>query len=146
MQSKQIWRVFSDKIDYLIWPDNPTFPENNDVKGIKFFQSLKENLTNIIFLGRKETLVTAARIIAKSCELKHARAFMEENFNKLGEHKYASIIQGKQKNGKEKYILLRKTYDIISSGGNLTKYNHTFCIDTIKFVSLMQLIQKYLQL
>ena len=46
---------------------------------------------------------------------------------------------------KEKYTLLRKTYDILSSG-NFPKYNYMFRIDTIKVVSLMQHMQEKLQL
>ena len=41
------------------------------------FHSLKENLTNITFWGRKETSVTATSIIDKTFELKHDRALME---------------------------------------------------------------------
>ena len=71
---------------------------------------------------------------------------MEEQFIQFGEEKSTSVSKGKRNMRRVKYYLLRKKYNIVSSGGNLTKYNHTFCIDTIKFVSLMQLIQKYLQL
>ena len=53
MQSKQIFKEFSDKIAYLICPDNPTFHKHYDVRGTKVYQSLKENLTNLTFLGRK---------------------------------------------------------------------------------------------
>ena len=40
MQSKQIFKTFPDKIDYLICPDNPTFNEYNDVQVNFFYQSL----------------------------------------------------------------------------------------------------------
>ena len=53
MRDKQIFKAFSDKIACLICPDNPTFHENNDVKGIKVYQSLKENLIILAFWGRK---------------------------------------------------------------------------------------------
>ena len=46
---------------------------------------------------------------------------------------------------KEKYTLLRKTYNILSSG-DFPKYNCMFRIDTIKVVSLMQHMQEYIQL
>ena len=65
MADKQIFEAFSDKIAYLIFPYNPMFHKHNYVQGTKVYQSLKENLTNINFLGRKETLFTAASI-AKS--------------------------------------------------------------------------------
>ena len=48
--------------------------------------------------------------------------------------------------GKIKYALLQNTFNIISSGGPLSKYNYMFHIDTIKVVSLMQHIQENLQL
>ena len=53
MRAKKIFKEFSEKIAYLICPDNTTFYEHNDVQGTKIYQSLKENLTNITFLGSK---------------------------------------------------------------------------------------------
>ena len=43
MQAKQIFKAFSDKITYLICPDNPIFHEDNDVQGTKVHHSSKEN-------------------------------------------------------------------------------------------------------
>ena len=131
-------KPFQKKIAYLICPDNPTFQKYNDVKGNCFYQPIKENLTNLIFLGRKETLVTAVIILYKSSELNHSRGFMEDHFSQLSEEKYACISQGKLKIGRKKYTSLRKTYYVLSYGGVFPKNNYTFCIDTIKFVSLMQ--------
>ena len=65
MLVKHIFKAFSDKITYLICPDRPTFHKDNCVQGTKVYQSLKENLSNLTFGGRKETAVIAARIIAK---------------------------------------------------------------------------------
>ena len=65
MRAKQIFKALSDKIAYLICPDNPTFHEHNNVKGTKVNKSLKENLTNPSFLIWNKTLVTAVRIISK---------------------------------------------------------------------------------
>ena len=45
----QIFKLFSDKIAYIICPDNPKFHKHNDVQGTKVYQPLKENLTNITF-------------------------------------------------------------------------------------------------
>ena len=61
MKSKQIFKAFPDKIAYLLCTYNPTFHESIDVQGTKFYQSLKENLTNLNFLGRKETAGTSAK-------------------------------------------------------------------------------------
>ena len=72
MQAKHIFKAFSDKITYLVCPSNPNFHKHEDVQGTKVYQSLKENLTNLTFLGRKKTSVTAARIISKSFELDYA--------------------------------------------------------------------------
>ena len=60
-------------------------------------------------MGIKVTSVTAARIISKSFELKHAREFIEEQFSQLGEDKSAYLSQGKQKISKNRYTLLPKT-------------------------------------
>ena len=95
MQSKQIFKAFSDKIYYLIYPQNPNLHGNNDVQETKVFQSLKENLTNPTFLEITETSVTAASIISESFELKHARQLMEEHFSQLGEYNSASVSQRK---------------------------------------------------
>ena len=48
--------------------------------------------------------------------------------------------------GKVKYILLRKTYNILSSGGVLPKHNYMLRIDSIKLVSLMHHLQEKLHL
>ena len=80
MRAKKIFKEFSGKTAYLICPDNTTFHEHNDVQGTKVYQSLRENLTNITFLGSKETLVTSASIIAKSFEFNYFRKLTEENF------------------------------------------------------------------
>ena len=71
---------------------------------------------------------------------------MEEQFSQLVEHKFTYISKGKRKIGKNKYTLLRKTYDVLSSGGFFFNYNYKIFIDTTRFVSLMQHIQKNLQL
>ena len=63
MRDKHIFKAFTDKIAYLIFPDKPTFNKDDDLQGTKVYQSLKENLTNITFLGGKKTSVTAASII-----------------------------------------------------------------------------------
>ena len=65
VQDKQIFKVFPDKISYLICPEHPTFHHQDDVQGTKVYQSLKENLTNLAFLGRKETSFTDESIISK---------------------------------------------------------------------------------
>ena len=49
MRSKHICKAFSDKIAYLIYPDDPTFHKDGDVQVTKVYQSLKEDLTNITF-------------------------------------------------------------------------------------------------
>ena len=38
MRTKQIFKAFSEIIAYLIFPDNPTFHEHNDVQGTKVYQ------------------------------------------------------------------------------------------------------------
>ena len=87
MQTKQIFKEFSDKLSYLICPDDPTFNKHMDVQGTKVYQSLKENLTNLTFLGRKETSVTAEIITAKLFKLNYYRELMEEQFSNLIEEK-----------------------------------------------------------
>ena len=87
-------------------------------------------------------MVTDASIIAKSFELKHAHAFIEEQSSHLGEEKDSSVSQWKRKIGKGEYTSLWKTYNILSSDGNLQKYNYMFRIDTIKIFSLMQHMQE----
>ena len=62
------------------------------------------------------------------------------------EDKSAYVSQGKRKIGRRKYTSLRKTYDVLSSGGIFPKYNYMFRIDTIKVILLIQHIQKNLQL
>ena len=69
MRAKQIFKYSSDKIAYLVYPYNPNFHKHNDTQVTKVYQSQKENLTNLTFLGRKEISATAANIIAKSFEL-----------------------------------------------------------------------------
>ena len=69
----------------------------------------KKFLTNIAYLGRKETPVTATIIIAKSFKIKHDRVLIEEQFSQWGEEEYVSISQGKRNMGKAKCALLRKT-------------------------------------
>ena len=97
MIAKQIFKFFSEKNAYLICPDTPTFHEHNDVQKTKVYQSLKEISTYTTFLGRKETSITAAGIIAKSFKFKHACEFMEEQFSLLVEDKSSYESQGKQK-------------------------------------------------
>ena len=53
MIDKQIFKSISEKIDYLICLDNPTFHKRNDVQGTKIYQSLKENLSNLTLWGSK---------------------------------------------------------------------------------------------
>ena len=72
--------------------------------------------------------------------------FTEYNFSQLVEDKSPSVSQGKQKIGNGKYTSLQKTYNILSSGGILKKYNYKFRIDTIKVVWLMYHMQEKLQL
>ena len=48
--------------------------------------------------------------------------------------------------GKIKYSLLQNTFNIISYGRPLPKYNYMFHIYTIKVVSLMQHTQENIQL
>ena len=78
MRAKQILKLFSEKIAYLICLDNPTFHKHNDIQGTKVYHSLKEILTNITFLVRKETSVTAVSIIDKSFLFYCSCEFMEE--------------------------------------------------------------------
>ena len=66
-------------------------------------QSLKENLTNTTFLGRKEIFFTAAIISAKSFEFNHACESTEEQFSHWVEDKSAYVSQRTQKIGRNKY-------------------------------------------
>ena len=63
--AKHIFTSSSEKIAYLICLDGPTFHKHNDVQGTRVYQSLKESLTNLTFLGREDKSVTAASIITK---------------------------------------------------------------------------------
>ena len=92
----------SDKIPYLIPPDKGNVYPINDVQGTKVYHSLKENLTNLTSLGRKETLVTVESKIARSFELNHARGLMEEQFIQLVEEESEYTSQGKRKIGRKK--------------------------------------------
>ena len=71
---------------------------------------------------------------------------MEEQFGLSEEEKSVSVSQGKRNMRNIKYNSLRKTDNILSSGGPLPKYNYTFRIDTTKVVSLMQNIQENFEL
>ena len=78
-------------------------------------------LTNLTFLGKKETLVTAAIIITKPFKFNNVHELMEEKSVQFVEHKYACVSQGERKIGRKKYTLLRKTYNVTSSFGIFTK-------------------------
>ena len=121
MTAKQIFKAFQEKITYLICPDNPTFHKYINVQRTEVYQSLKENLTNITFWGRKETLFTATSIIDKSFQFDNDRELIEEQFSQLVEDKSAYVSQGKRKIGRNKYSSLRKTYNVLSSGGIISK-------------------------
>ena len=85
MRAKQIFKAFSDKIACLICPNKLTFHKDNDVKVTKVYQPLKENLTNLTFLVRKETPDTAASIITIPFEFNLAPECTEEQFSQLVE-------------------------------------------------------------
>ena len=72
--------------------------------------------------------------------------FGEDQYSYLGEEKSASVSIGKRNMVKIEYTFLRKTYNILSSGGDFPKHNYTFFIDAIKVVSFMQNLQEKLQL
>ena len=65
MRYKLISKAFSVKISYIICPEHLTFHEQVDAKGINVYQSPKEILSNITFLGSKEKYFISASIIAK---------------------------------------------------------------------------------
>ena len=71
---------------------------------------------------------------------------MGEQFSQLVEDNSEYVSQGKRKIGRKKYTYLRKTYDVISSGGIFTNYNYMFRIYKIKAISLLQHIKEKLQL
>ena len=146
MQDNHIFKLFSDEIAYLICPEHQNFHQQDDSQVINVYQSLKENLSTIAFWGSKETLVTAAIVIAKLFGFKHFRELMKENFSQLGEDKYASLNQQKRKMGKIKYDSLQNTFNILSSCGTFPNYNCMSRMDTIKVVLLMQHIQENFQL
>ena len=111
MEEKNVWQPsisskHFQKQTYLICPNNPTFYRNNDVQVTQVYQSLKENLTNLTFLGKKKTLVTAASIIYKPFALNHARELTEEHFIQLVEDKSAYVSEGKRKIGRKQYASL----------------------------------------
>ena len=81
VQSKHIFKEFSEQIAYLIYPEHPTFNLQDNVPGTKVYQSLKEIWKQFAYLGRKETPVTAAIIFAKSFEIKHDRVLIQEQFS-----------------------------------------------------------------
>ena len=70
---------------------------------------------------------------------------MKKQFIQLGKEKPASISQGKRKLGRIIYTLLQKTQDVLSSGGDFSKYNYVFLNDTIKVFSLIHNMQEKLQ-
>ena len=109
LQYKQIFKAFSEKIAYLICPKHPTFNLQDNVPGTKVYQSLKEILKSLAYLGRKETPVPATIIITKSFKLKHDRALIKEQFSQWGEEKYIYVSQWKRNMGKAKCTLSQKT-------------------------------------
>ena len=42
VRAKQIFKAFSDKTVYLIFPEHPTFHRQDDVQGTNLYQSLKK--------------------------------------------------------------------------------------------------------
>ena len=76
-----------------------------------------------MFFGRRDTLVTAASIIAALFKPKDTYEFLEEQYSKLGENIAASVSKGKRKMGKEYFDSLRNTYKVLSFGGSFTKHN-----------------------
>ena len=112
----------------------------------KFFNKVKENITNLTVFGSRDTSITCESIIAACFKLKDDCMFVEYPYSQLREEKSASVSIGKRNMGKVKHTLLQKTYNIISSGGDFPKHNYTLCIDAIKVVSLMHNLQEKIQL
>ena len=109
---------------------------------IKVFNTVKENITNLTFFSSRDISVTSARIIATSFKIKDACAFVEDQYIQLGEVKAASVSIRIHNTEKVKYTSLRKTYNVLSSGGDFSNNNYTFHIDATKVVSLMQHLQE----
>ena len=62
---KQIFGVISDKIYFLVCPDNPKFHlQAVNMPETSLFKIVKENITNRNLFGSRDTSVTAASIIA----------------------------------------------------------------------------------
>ena len=72
IQANHTFKQTSNKIAYLNYPEHPTFHKWDDAKGMNIYQSMKQNLSNITFMGRKERWVASVGIISKSFKLKHA--------------------------------------------------------------------------
>ena len=51
MRYKQIFKAFSENIAYLIYSDNPTFHEHNDVQGKRFISHSKK-IQQILRFGK----------------------------------------------------------------------------------------------
>ena len=97
-------------------------------------------------MGRKETSVTAARIIDRSIELNHARELREEQFIQLAEEKSACVSKGKRKIGKKQIYFFTEDKLCTFIWWDFLKYNYRFRIDKIKFISLRQNIHEKIQL
>ena len=85
------------------------------------FNTVKENITNPTFFGRRDTSITAAIIIDAYFKLRYACAFLEFQYSQLGEEKAASVSIEKRKMWKVSYTLLRKTYNILFPMGGGSK-------------------------
>ena len=65
LRAKQIYRVVSDKIAFLICPENPTFHvQDINIQYTKVFNTVKNNIKNLDLFGIRDALVTSAIIIA----------------------------------------------------------------------------------
>ena len=82
LQAKHIFRVISDKIDFLIYPYNPTlYLQYGNMQEKKVLNTVLKKLT---LFGRRDTFFTDARIIDTSFKLKYYCEFVDDKYIQLG--------------------------------------------------------------
>ena len=134
-RAQRIVRTMTKQNSNLVSPSNPSFKSAMMDKKMTIEASMPKftkNVSDLIFLGNRNTRIIVQSVLASSFERKFIQTFLSKETDRYIDTENKVRAKAKSLMGKVQFASLRKVFQVLKRGRGVPKHNYTYRIDSIK--------------
>jgi len=144
-RAQRIVRTMTKQICNLVSPSNPSFKSTMMDKKMTIeasMQKFTKNVSDLIFLGNRNTRIIVQSVLVSSFERKFIQTFLSKETDRYIGTENEVRAKAKSLMGKVQFTSLRKVFQVLKRGRGVPKHNYTYRIDSTKLSTAITFLQE----